>query len=96
MRFGRTKEQIFITCPELKRKFKDRFDAIPTGAMGLYTYMQRLEQGIKQIMCGARKFSLDFISRNDIAALTNTASEISGIRYIMDCDKEEAEGILDN
>jgi len=96
MRFGRSIEQIFITGPELKRKFQERFDSIPPGAIGLYTYMQRLEQGIRQLMCGARKFSLEYISRNDIAALTHEASEISGIPYIMDCDKEEAEGILDN
>lgn len=96
MRFGRSLEQIFVTGPELKRKFQERFDSIPPGAIGLYTYMQRLEQGIRQLMCGARKFSLEYISRNDIAALTHEASEISGIPYIMDCDKEEAEGILDN
>jgi len=57
--------------------------------------MQRLDQGLKQLMCGARKFSLDHVSRNDIAAITHEASEISGIPYIMDCDKEEAEKILD-
>ena len=46
-------------------------------------------------MCGARKFSLEYLSRNDIAALTKEASEISGIKYIMECDEEEVERILD-
>jgi glutamate synthase domain-containing protein 2 len=94
-RFGQSKEQIFVTAPELKRKFKKRFEEIPTGAMGLYTYMQRIDQGLKQLMCGARKFSLEHVSRNDIAAITHEASEISGISYIMDCDQDEAERILD-
>ena len=93
-RFGRTKEEIFITAPELHRKFGKKFDSIPTGAIGLYSYMKRLQQGVKQIMCGSRKFRLEYISRDDIAALTPKASKISGIEYIMECDKEEAEKIL--
>ncbi|NVM54892.1 MAG: hypothetical protein HWN66_14405 [Candidatus Helarchaeota archaeon] len=95
-RFGRTKSEIFVTATELQRKFGDKFDSIPTSAIGLYTYMKRLEQGLKQLMCGARKFALEYITRDDIASLTRKLAEISGIRYIMDCDKEEAEKILDD
>jgi len=94
-RFGRKKEEIFETAPELKKKYGERFDDIPTGAIGLYTYMKRLQQGLRQIMCGSRKFALAHISRDDIAALTREACDISGIPYIMDCDMEIAEKILD-
>lgn len=96
IRFGRTKEEIFVTSPELQRKFGDRFDSIPTGAIGLYTYMKRLEQGLKQLMCGTRKFGLEYITRDDIASLTHEGEEVSGIKYIMECDKKEAEKILDD
>ncbi len=94
-RFGRRKEEIFITAPELRRKFGDKFDSIPSGAIGLYTYMTRLEQGLKQLMCGARKFALEHITRDDIASLTHKAEEITEIPLVMDCDKEEAERLLD-
>lgn len=40
------------------------------------------------------KLPLSHIARNDISSLTQNASEISNIPYIMDCDKEEAEKIL--
>ena len=93
-RFGRTKEEIFETAPELHQRFGDRFDSIPTGAIGLYTYMQRLSQGVRQIMCGSRKFALEYLSRNDIAALTREASERSGIQFITETDKKEADEIL--
>jgi len=93
-RFGDTPEEIFVTAPDLKRKFGKDFENIPTGAMGVYTYMERLHQGLRQIMAGCRKFSLDYISRDDMAALTSEASNISGIQYIMDCDKEKVEEIL--
>ncbi|MHA2009120.1 MAG: FMN-binding glutamate synthase family protein [Promethearchaeota archaeon] len=94
-RFGRTKEEIFLTAPELQQKYGDKFDLIPQGAIGLYTYMTRLKQGLKQLMCGARKFTMEFISRNDIASLTHDAEEITGIPFIMDYDKEEVEKTLD-
>jgi len=45
-------------------------------------------------MCGARKFSMDYISRDDLVTLTRQASEISGITYIMDADAVEAKNIL--
>jgi len=93
-RFGRRKDEIFETSPELQKRFGTKFDEIPTGAIGLYTYLKRLNQGLRQIMCGSRKFSLSHIARNDISALTREASDISTIPYIMDCDKEEAEKIL--
>ncbi len=94
-RFGNTAEEIFVTAPELKKKFKDRFNDIPTGAMGLYTYFHRLSQGLRQLMAGNRKFALKYITRDDIAALTQDSANISGIPYIIDVDKEEVDKILD-
>ena len=93
-RFGRTIEEIFITTPELKHRFGKKFDQIPAGALGVYTYSERLAQGLRQLMTGARKFTLNNITRDDIAALTKDVAEISGIQYIMDVDKKEVEKIL--
>ncbi|MFP4081475.1 MAG: FMN-binding glutamate synthase family protein [Candidatus Aminicenantes bacterium] len=95
-RFGDTAEEIFVTAPELKSQFKERFSQIPTGAMGLYSYFQRLSQGMRQLMAGNRKFSLDYITRDDIAALTQEAANISGIPYITDVDKQEVDKILNS
>ena len=62
--------------------------------MGLYSYCKRLEQGLRQLMCGSRKFSIERLSRNDLGALTVEASQVSGIPYMMDVDKEKTERIL--
>jgi len=94
-RFGTSPEEVFITAPELKERFGNDFERIPTGALGLYTYMQRLDQGLRQIAAGSRKFALEYITRNDIAALTEEAAKISGICYVTEVDKEEAYKILD-
>jgi len=93
-RYGNTVDAIFVEASRLKKMFGEKFADIPTGAIGLYTYNQRLTQGLKQLMCGARKFVTDRISRDDIVALTSEAAQTSGIKYVMDADKEEVEKIL--
>ena len=93
-RFGNSIEEVFVAASELKGKLGKDFEKVPPGALGVYTYLERLSQGLRQMMCGARKFSLEHFRREDIAALTPEASKISGIRHIMDLDKEEAEKIL--
>ncbi len=96
-RFGNTKDEIFVTAGALRQELgNEEFDKLPTGALGLYTYYERLAQGLRQLMAGSRKFAPEHISRDDIAALTHEAAEISGIQYIMDVDKEEVEQILGN
>jgi glutamate synthase domain-containing protein 2 len=94
-RFGNSTDEIFVTASELRHQLGDAaFDKIPTGALGLYTFYERLAQGLRQLMAGSRKFTLAHISRDDLAALTDEAVKISGIPHVMDVDREEAEAIL--
>jgi glutamate synthase domain-containing protein 2 len=94
-RFGSTPEEIFVTAPEIKDLVgTDRFDEIPTGALGVYTYFSRLDQGLRQIMAGARKFNLDVIERDDVSCLTRESAEVTGLKYITEVDAIEVEEIL--
>ena len=96
-RFGNTRDEIFVTSGDLRKKLGDKeFEELPTGAIGLYTYYERLAQGLRQLMCGSRKFALEHISRDDLAALTHEAADISEIKYVMDLDKDEVDEILKN
>lgn len=94
-RFGSTKDEIFVTAQDLRRELgDDEFERIPTGALGLYTYYERLAQGLRQLMAGSRKFGIDHMTRSDLIALTHEAADISGIQYVMDTDREEVESVL--
>jgi len=96
-RFGNSKEEVFVTAAALRKELGDKeFERIPCGALGLYTYYERLAQGLRQLMAGNRKFSLQYITRDDIATLTHEASKMSGIQYVMDADKLEVEQILNH
>jgi hypothetical protein len=95
-RFGNKVEEIFVTAAELKNKFGERFNELPTGAIGVHGYFARLNQGLRQLMAGNRKFALEYIQRDDIASLTRDAENISGIPYVTEIDKEEVENILNS
>jgi hypothetical protein len=47
-------------------------------------------------MAGSRKFSLEHMSREDLAALTREAADVSGIPFVIDVDKTRITEILDN
>jgi glutamate synthase domain-containing protein 2 len=93
-KYGKTLPEIFILYEELKEKYGKRFDEIPTGAMGIYTYASRFRTGLQQIMAGSRNFALNTISRKDLMSLTEEATKVCGIPYVMDAYREEAEQIL--
>jgi len=85
----------FAVAAELKDRFGNDFLSIPPGAIGVYSYVSRLRQGLQQLMAGARKFALRYVDRNDLVALTREAARISGIPYIMEHDKDQIAKILD-
>jgi len=84
----------FTIAAQVKEKYGADFKRIPPAALGIYSYYDRLATGLKQLMAGCRKFTLNYVDRNDLMALTREAAEVSGIPYIMEADMEEAERIL--
>ena len=93
-KYGNTPEQIFVTYDTLKAKYGKEVENMPLGAVGIYTFCQKIKTGLQQLMAGSRNFRLSTISRKDIMALTEEAGKISDIPYIMDAYREEAEKIL--
>ena len=85
----------FAEAAVLRRDYPlSQYGRIPAGAIGMYSYISRMTQGLQQFMAGARKFALKYIDRNDLFALTEEAAKISGIPYVMDADAAEVEKIL--
>ena len=86
--------KLFAEGAQLRERFGKDFGKLPPGAIGIYSYVDRLRQGLQQLMAGERKFALQYIERNDLVALTRDAADVSGIPYVMDSDKKEVERIL--
>ena len=94
-KYGTEANEIFVAYEELKEKFGSDMKDIPLGAVGIYTYCQKFRVGLQQLMAGSRNFRLSTISRKDLMSLTEEATKISGIPYVMDAYGEEANKILE-
>ena len=94
-KYGKTKKEIFCCYEELKEMYGKDADKFPLGAVGIYSAGEKLRVGLQQLMAGARKWRVDLISRNDLAALTEEAAKITGIPYIMDAYRQEAMEVID-
>lgn len=95
-KYGATKEEIFVCYEELRAKYGSEVDKFPLGAVGVFSTTEKLRVGLQQLMAGARKWRVNFISRNDLAALTEEAAKVTNLPYIMDAYREEALEIIDS
>jgi glutamate synthase domain-containing protein 2 len=86
--------RLFAVGADLKERFGKDFGKLPAGAIGMYSYIDRLKQGLQQLMAGARKFAVQYIDRNDLMTLTREAADVSGISHVMDADAKEVDKIL--
>jgi glutamate synthase domain-containing protein 2 len=94
-KFGASREEIFVYYQEVKSKFEGRAKDIPLGALGIYTFTQKIRIGLQQLMAGSRNFRISTISRKDLMALTEEAAKASGVAYVMDAYRGEADRILE-
>jgi len=95
--YGTTIEEIFVCYEELLAKYgKDTVKQMPLGAIALYTFIDKLRVGLQQLMAGSRNFRISTISRDDLMALTPEAASVSGIPYVMDAYRQQAEEIINS
>ncbi|MBU0567394.1 FMN-binding glutamate synthase family protein [bacterium] len=94
--FGTTVPEIFVCYEEVADMLgKDEMKNIPLGALGIYSYSQKTKVGLQQLMAGARCFNIDAITRNELMSLTEECAKVTGISYLMDSYRQEAEAILE-
>jgi len=77
--FGNSPEKFFVSTPDLKAMLGEGFKEVPWGAVGLYTYMDRIKVGLQQLMAGARKWKISLLDRSDLMALSERAAKVTGI-----------------
>ena len=83
--YGSDPNKFFIGAMGMQDKFpgKKIGTDIPWGALSLYTFFNdRLGEGLKQLMAGTRKFKLECIENEDIVALSEYASKVSGVETL--------------
>jgi len=93
--FGSKPEEIFV-CYEkvLDMVGSKEIKNIPLGALGIFSYSDKLKVGLQQIMAGARCFNVPSITRNELMSLTEECANVTGIPYVMNSYRKEAMDIL--
>ncbi|MFH1919317.1 MAG: FMN-binding glutamate synthase family protein [Planctomycetota bacterium] len=95
--YGKTPEEIFVCWEQVADLVgKDEMKNIPLGAVGIFSFAQKLSVGLQQLMAGARRFSIPSITRRELMSLTKECAEVTGIPYLMDAYRDEALKILES
>jgi len=94
---GNSAKEIFASYFDVEKKVgKDEMKNIPYGAIAFYTMADKLSCGLQQLMAGARKFSLDQISRNDLFSGNRETEKETGIPHVSDMKDDVAKKILNS
>ncbi|OGP49255.1 MAG: glutamate synthase [Deltaproteobacteria bacterium RBG_13_43_22] len=93
--FGKTPEEIFVCYENVTELVgKKEIKNIPLGAIGIFSYANKLQVGLQQLMAGARCFNVEAISRQELMSLTEECAKVTGIPYLMNSYRQEALDIL--
>ncbi len=94
---GSKAEEIFASYFDVQDKVgKDEMKNIPFGAIAFWTLADKLSCGLQQLMAGARKFSLNQITREDLFAGNRETSREIGIPMVTEINDETARKILNS
>jgi len=78
-RFGSSVEEVFADFRIIRGFYGDEAHSIPTGALGVFSYLRRVTVGLQHFMALNRKFSLSRIQREDVVPLTGYAAKTTGL-----------------
>ncbi|MDR2338652.1 MAG: FMN-binding glutamate synthase family protein [Deltaproteobacteria bacterium] len=92
---GETAEAIFAGYHDVQKKLgADAMKELPFGAIAMWGMLDKLGAGLQQMMAGARKFSIQALDRDDIAAANRETARETGLPFITDIGDERAREIL--
>jgi len=73
---GTTKEELFLDLPELRGLYGRQADEFSPGAVGVYSYLNRIAFGLQHFAALNRKFSVRYLDKTDLIPLTQDAKHL--------------------
>jgi glutamate synthase domain-containing protein 2 len=93
--FGTKVEEIFVNYEKVKKLVgSNEIKNLPLGAIGIYSFADKIKVGLQQLMAGARCFNIASITRKELMSLTRECEEVTKIPYVMEAYKDEALAVL--
>jgi len=72
-KYGSTVEEIFADLPDLRALYGKQADKFSTGAIGVFSYLNKITFGIRHFAALNRKFDVSLLNKSDLIPLTADA-----------------------
>ena len=79
--YGSTIEEIFCDLPDLRAIYGKRANEFSTGAIGVFSYLNKIAFGLKHFAALNRKFNIDFLDKSDLIPLTSEARALMANKW---------------
>ena len=73
--YGSTIEELFCDLPDLRALYGKEANDFSTGAIGVFSYLNKLAFGLRHFAALNRKFDVDCLGRDDLIPLNSQAAE---------------------
>ena len=81
-KYGSTVEEIYSDLPELRALYGKAAEGFSPGAIGVFSYLNKLAFGLKHFAALNRKFDISYLDQSDLIPLTRDARDlIKGRRF---------------
>ncbi|NLV99210.1 MAG: FMN-binding glutamate synthase family protein [Clostridiaceae bacterium] len=74
--FGDTVEEVFYDLADLRSLYGKAADDFSLGAVGVYSFLNKIDFGLRHFAALNRKFDISYLDRSDLIALTKAAKEL--------------------
>lgn len=79
--YGSTVQEIFGDLPDLRALYGKEADGFSPGAIGVFSYLNKINFGVQHFAALNRKFNIDLLSRRDLIPLTPDARALMSGRW---------------
>lgn len=75
-KFGDSREALFADLPDLRHLYGKEADGFSAGAIGVFSYLNRIALGLRHFAALNRKFDVNLLGPDDLIPLTREAGEL--------------------
>lgn len=75
-RYGSSVQEIFQDLPDLRALYGAQANHFAPGAIGVFSYLNRIAFGLRHFCALNRKFDLSYVNRDDVIPLTRDAKDL--------------------
>jgi hypothetical protein len=81
--YGSTIEEIFCDLPDLRALYGTQANGFPTGAIGVFSYLNKIAFGLRHFAALNRKFTMDLLDKSDLIPLTSQAKALTAGKWFV-------------